>query len=75
MYDKEKIEFAILAIFGALEFENGRVWKNYRFEILDSLHEKGLIDNPSGKSKSIYLTNKGYSKAKTLAEEFFGEKI
>ena len=39
-----------------------RVWKNIRFEILDSLNEKGLFNQSKG-SKSAYLTEEGIKKA------------
>jgi hypothetical protein len=42
-YDQRKIEEVVIALLGALEFENGRVWKRYDFAIMDALHEKGLL--------------------------------
>jgi hypothetical protein len=30
---------AILALFGAFEVENGRVWKRYDFAAMEALHE------------------------------------
>ena len=60
------------ALIGALEFEDGRFWKGYDFDLLNSLHEQGLISQPLGKAKSAYLTPEGLEKAKALAEEMFG---
>lgn len=44
-----------------------RTWKNYRFEILDSLEDAGLITH-ARKGKSVYLTDKGIERAKELVE-------
>ena len=67
-----KMENALLALIGALEFEDGRFWKGYDFDLLNSLHEQGLISQPWGKAKSAYLTPEGLEKAKVLVEEMFG---
>ena len=40
------MENALLALIGALEFEDGRFWKGYDFDLLNSLHEQGLISQP-----------------------------
>lgn len=71
MYDELKIEDAVLAIFGAFEFEGGRVWKNFDFNVMDSLHAKGYISNPYGKAKSVNLTPDGLAKAKLCADRLF----
>ena len=71
-YNRQKMENALLALIGALEFENGRFWKGYDFDLLNSLHEQGLISQPWGKDKSARLTPEGLEKAKALAEEMFG---
>ena len=71
-YDQGKIERAVLALLGALEFENGRVWKRYDFDVMDSLHEKGYITEPRGRQESVYLTERGLLQAKRLADELFG---
>ena len=71
-YNRQKMENALLALIGALEFEDGRFWKGYDFDLLNSLHEQGLISQPWGKAKSAYLTPEGLEKAKALAEEMFG---
>ena len=71
-YDEDRMEEAVLALLGALEFENGRVWKRLDFAIMDTLHEKGLISNPRGHTESVYLTEEGMRRAKALAERMFG---
>jgi ISPpu13, transposase orf3 len=37
----------------------GRFWKGYDFDLLNSLHEQGLISQPWGKAKSAYITPEG----------------
>ena len=71
-YNDDKVEEAVLALLGALEFENGRVWKRFDFAIMDALHEKGLISNPRGRAESVVLTEEGMRRAKALAERLFG---
>jgi hypothetical protein len=70
-YDQLKIEEVVIALLGALEFDNGRVWKRYDFAVMDALHEKGLITDPRGRHESVYLTDKGKVLAKQLAAKYF----
>ena len=74
MYDESKIEEIVLALFGAFEFDNGRVWKQIDFEVMNSLHKKGYICNPYNKSKSIQLTHEGIVKAKGYANKFLSSE-
>ena len=41
-HDEQKVEDAVLALLGASEFEDGRVWKRFPFAIMEALHAKGL---------------------------------
>ncbi len=72
-YDNAKLEETVLALLGAFEFENGRVWKRYAFSVMDALHEKGYISDPHGRTESVYLTESGLALAKQLAEARFGQ--
>jgi hypothetical protein len=66
-YSEDKIDELVLALLGAFEFENGRVWKRYDFEVMDRLHARGLISEPRGRQESVYLTEEGLKQAKALA--------
>lgn len=70
-YDNSKLEEAVLALLGALEFENGRVWKRFDFDVMEALHAKGFISNPRGHAESVHLTAEGMKRAKALAERWF----
>ncbi len=47
-----------------------RCWKGFRFEVIDELHKKGLIDRGSFGSKSVYITEEGEKLAEDLKEKF-----
>jgi hypothetical protein len=58
-YDKDKVDEAVLALlyltlcgdrYGAC------AWKSHDWDALDRLHEKGYIDDPKSKAKSVALT-------------------
>ena len=74
-YDPAKIEETVLALLGAFEFEQGRVWKRFDFDVMDSLHEKGYITPPRNRSESVYLTDDGLRAAKSLAARYFGRPV
>ena len=76
-YDKKKIEEVVLALlyYGAYQDRPPfwRSWKNYNWEILDSLFEKGYISDPAiKKSRSVNLFDGGYKKGKEYFEKYFG---
>lgn len=72
MYDNQKVEDAVLALLGVFEFENGRVWKRFDFDVMLALAEKGLMSDPRGRSASAHLTAEGLGRAKALAQQLFG---
>jgi hypothetical protein len=41
------------------------------WDVLGRLHDKGMIDNPVGKVKSVVFTEEGLERAKSLFEEMF----
>ena len=59
-------------LLGAFEFENGRAWKRFDFDLMQSLANQGLISAPRSKSESVLLTPEGVARAKALADRLFG---
>ena len=49
-----------------------RAWKGFDWDVLDRLHEKGYISDPKSKAKSVWVTEEGEEKMKTLFKEYFG---
>lgn len=69
--DTDKIDDAALAILSLTLHDGDRVWKGIDWHITDRLFEKGLIDNPKNKAKSLSLTPEGVERARAvLAREF-----
>ena len=70
--NKDKIDDTALALY--LILHGGyRAWKGFDWEVLGRLHEKGMIDDPVGKVKSVAFTNEGLERAKRLFKEKFEE--
>jgi hypothetical protein len=72
-YDNARIEDAVLALLGAFEFDDGRAWKRFDFDVMGALFAKGLITDPRGRQESVYLTEIGLQRAKSLARTMFGQ--
>lgn len=70
-YDPKRIEETVLALLATFSFDGGRSWKGYDFEVMNALHQQGLIDEPRGKNKSVWLTEEGLKKGNALAERLF----
>lgn len=71
-YDQARIEDAVLALLAVFSFDEGRVWKGFDFDVMDSLHSQGFISDPKGKSKSVWLTPEGIERGRKIAERLFG---
>ena len=71
-YDTEKADEMALALFYLTSFEDHeviRTWKNLDWDIMNRLHEKGLISNPKRKTKSVGLTDQGAKRPRELFEK------
>ena len=73
--DWDKIDEVALALLWLGRWDDDpvtRVWKSLAWEITDHLHEKGWIDNPRSKNKSVIMTAEGVEKAKEMLRKHFG---
>lgn len=71
-YDRVLIEDTVLALLVAFSFDGGRAWKGFDFEVMDEPCAKGLIDNPKGRAKSVWITPKGVERGRECAQRLFG---
>lgn len=73
-YDIEKIDNAVLALLCLTMFQEHsitRAWKSHDWDVLDRLYERGYIDNPKNKNKSVTMTPEGVRQAQKLFHELF----
>ena len=70
-YDKDKVDEMVLALLYLTLHDGCRAWKGMDWDVLGRLHDKGMIDNPVGKVKSVVFTEEGLERAKALFEEMF----
>jgi hypothetical protein len=70
-YDQTRIEDAVLALLAAFSFDEGRAWKGFDFDVMDSLHSQRFISDPKSKSKSVWLTPEGIERGREIAERLF----
>jgi hypothetical protein len=71
--NRDKIDDAALALLYLTLHDGCRAWKGFDWDVLGRLHDKGMIDNPVGKVKSVVFTQEGLQRAKALFEEMFEE--
>lgn len=73
----DKIDEMVLALLYLTSFEEHGVvhaWKGHDWEVLNRLHEKGLISDPRNKAKSVILTEEGAKRSIELFKAFFEKK-
>ncbi len=71
--NRDKIDDTALALLYLTLHDGCRAWKGFDWGVLGRLHDKGMIDNPVGKVKSVAFTQEGLERAKALFEEMFKE--
>lgn len=77
-YNKEKVdEFTLallyLVVYDRQEGFGARAWKGFDWDAMNRLHEKGLINNPVSKAKSVGMTEDGFKKSESLFKKYFME--
>ena len=69
--DADKIDEAVLALLYLTLHHGARAWKGHDWDALDRLYQKGMIDNPVGKAKSVVLTDEGLTESERLFRKLF----
>jgi hypothetical protein len=67
----DKIDEAVLALLFLTLHDGVRAWKSFDWKAMNRLHEKGWIEDPVNKTKSVALTPVGVDEAKRLFQELF----
>ncbi|MFC2088105.1 DUF6429 family protein [Calditrichota bacterium] len=73
-YDKEKVDDMTLALLYLTTFEDTyslRAWKSFDWDTMNRLYDKGLINNPVGKAKSVAFTETGANLSEELFKKYF----
>jgi hypothetical protein len=76
--DTDRIDDAVLALLflGICARDRSgavRAWKSFDWTAMNRLHEKGLIDDPVSKAKSVWLTDEGLKRAEALFYKLFAK--
>ena len=71
--DTDKIDEAVLALLSLTLHDGFRAWKGHDWDALERLHQKGMIDSPRGKAKSVVLTDAGLAEAARLFRKNFAK--
>jgi Domain of unknown function (DUF6429) len=69
--NEDKIDDAALALLYLTLHDGHRAWKGLDWHVLGRLHDKGMIQDPVGKVKSVVFTPEGLERAKQLFETMF----
>lgn len=69
--DTDKIDDVVLALLSLTLHQGDRAWKGHDWAVLNRLYQKGMIDNPVSKAKSVVLTEEGLAASERLFRELF----
>ena len=71
--DTDKIDDTVLALLWLTMCDDDRAWKGHDWDTLGRLHAKGMIGDPVGKAKSVWLTPQGLVRCQKLFHEMFSQ--
>jgi len=72
-WDKvDEVTLALLTLTSFEEYGGVRSWKGPDWDVMNRLHERGWIENPVGKAKSVAMTDEGVSQSQALFGKHFG---
>ncbi len=69
--DEAVLALLYLGIFESRPVGGARAWKTFDWDAMGRLHEKGLISDPAGKAKSVFLTETGPREAEAAFLRLF----
>jgi Domain of unknown function (DUF6429) len=69
--DTDRIDDAVLGLLYLTRHDEYRAWKGFDWDALSRLHEKGMIDDPVNKAKSVAFTAEGLRRSRELFEAMF----
>jgi len=72
--DTDKIDDAVLALLLLGLHDGDRAWKGFDWESMNRLYERGFINDPRSKTKSVVFTDEGLVRSQELLEQLFGRK-
>jgi hypothetical protein len=65
------IDEVALALLYLTLHDHNRAWKGFDWEVLNRLYERGLIDDPVNKTKSVIFTEEGLRESERLFKQHF----
>ena len=69
--DTDRIDEAVLALLYLGLHNDYRAWKGFDWDAMSRLHEKGMIENPVNKAKSVEFTAEGLRRSRELFDQMF----
>ena len=67
------VDDAVLALLYLTLHDGNRAWKGFDWDVLNRLHERGLIGDPVDKAKSVVLTDEGLRESERLFTRLFAD--
>jgi hypothetical protein len=73
-YDEDKVDEMVLALLYLTLHDGDRAWKGHDWDAMGRLHAKGMIGDPGGKAKSVWLTEEGLRRSRELFTRHFARE-
>ena len=67
----DAIDEVCLALLYLTLHDQYRAWKGFDWDVLNRLHERGFIEDPVNKTKSVIFTEEGLRESERLFNQHF----
>ena len=74
-YDPDLADELALALMYLTLHDGARAWKGLDWDVLNHLHEKGLISDPRSRAKSVVLSEAGVARAEAMCQKYLGSAV
>lgn len=69
--DTVAVDDAVLALLYLTLHDHNRAWKSFDWDVMHRLYERGMIDDPVNKAKSVVFTDEGLRESERLFKQNF----
>jgi hypothetical protein len=72
-FNQERAGDLVLALMQLTLHEECRTWKSYDWDVMNSLCERGFINNPRSRAKSVVLTEEGLARSREMYAKYLDD--
>jgi hypothetical protein len=74
-FNRERAGDLVLALMQLTLHEERRAWKSFDWDVMNDLFERGFINDPRRKTKSVVLTDEGLARSREMYAKYLESAV